>query len=305
MIASDDPPLPSGLRSDLPMGLEQAVLACLEKKPEKRSSLVDLARLLAQHVPGRALASLERIEAVAAPGEPRSRAPTLAEGASAPRRSRVSSMHDGRSPSRAALPGVGSPTSGASELPASGVERARTQATWSDVDARKRGRAGRWPLFALVVVAAGVFAVGVYTGGIRMSALRGRVASATSAVASAVESALPTSTGTASHHAPAASSKPPTPPSATPPSPSASAAPAASDEPDEEEDEDPEAVASALASAIAPYLAPYAGPAPGLTPPPAPPHSGVPPAPATPASSGSSSAKKHNPKHHKTWKKHH
>jgi serine/threonine-protein kinase len=302
MIASDDPPLPSGLRSDLPLDVEQGVLACLEKKPEKRSSLVDLARLLAQHVPGRALASLERVEAVAAPGEPRSRAPTMAEGASAPRRSRVSSMQDGRSPSRAALPGGAGPTSEASELPAGGVERARTQATWSEVDARRRGRrAGRWPLVALVVVAASVFALGVYTGGIRMSALRGRVASATSAVASAVESALPVSTGTASHHAPSASSKPPPAPpapSASPPAPSASAAPAASDEPDEEEEEDPEAVASAIASAIAPYLAPYAGPAPGLTPPPAPPHSAVPPA------AGSSSAKKHNPKHHKTWKKH-
>jgi serine/threonine-protein kinase len=300
MIASDDPPLPSGLRSDLPLDLEQAVLGCLEKKPEKRSSLVDFARLLARHVPDRARASLERIEAVAAPGEPRSRASTLAEGASAPRRSRVSSMQDGRSPSRAALPGVASPTSEASEPPVGDVERARTQATWSGLDPRKRGRrAGRWPLLALVVVAAGVFALGVYTGGIRMSALRGRVASATSAVASAVESALPAATGTASHHAPAASSKPPTAPSASAPAPSASAAPAASDEPpDDEEEEDPEAVASAIASAIAPYLAPYAGPAPGLTPPPAPPH------PATPPAAGSSSAKKHSPRHQKTWKKH-
>jgi serine/threonine-protein kinase len=307
MIASDDPPLPSGLRSDLPLGLEQAVLGCLEKKPEKRSSLVDLARVLAQHVPDRARASLERIEAVAAPGEPRSRAATLTpDGAPPPRRSRVSSLQEGRSPSRASVPGSEtSQTNTASERPLADVERARTQASWSDAEGRRRARrTGRWPLLALVVVAGGVFALGVYTGGIRMSALRGRVASATSAVASAVESALPVATGTASqHHAPAApappapSAKPPSAPSASP-APSASGAPAASDEPDDEE-EDPEEVASAIASAIAPYLAPYAGPAPGLSPPPAPPH------PAAPPGGASASAKKHNPKHHKTWKKHH
>ena len=75
MIASDDPPPPSSLRSRLPVDLERAGLACLVKNPARRATLVDLARALGKYAPERGRASLERIEAVAAAGEPRARAP--------------------------------------------------------------------------------------------------------------------------------------------------------------------------------------------------------------------------------------
>ncbi len=283
MIASDDPPPPSTLRSSLPSDLEQAILGCLEKKPENRLPLVDLARVLARHAPERARATLERIEAVAGLGEARPRAPTPApDAASSPRRSRAVSLPQG-SREASDLP----------VLPVAGTERARTQASWSD--ARRGRRSGTAPLLFLLLVAAGVFGFGLYTGSIKVSALRGRVASATSAVASAVGSAvgsaLPAATAPATHAAGhgTVASAPPEPSAAAPPA-SSSAAPSASDEPDDEE-EDPLPVASAIASAIAPYLAPYAGPAPGLSPAPAPPHS-------------SAGPKKPGPKHRKTWKKH-
>jgi serine/threonine-protein kinase len=304
MIASDDPPPPSSLRSSVPEDLERAILACLDKKPDRRSTLAELARVLVQHAPERARVSLERIEAVAGPGPQRSRASIhKADSTPPPRRSRPESRADAR---EAREP------SESSQLPvlaAAGAERARTQASWGE-DRRPR-RGGSGPLIVLLVVAAGVFAFGVYSGTIKVSALRGQVASATSAVASAVGSALPVATAPGSHHGDVVPAKPPapvasasssaaaepppaapsSPPSAATPSPSA--APSSSEEPDEEDEDEPMPVASAIASAIAPYLAPYAGPAPGLSPSPTPPH----------ASASPSAAKKH-PKHRKNWKKH-
>jgi len=301
MIASDEPAPPSNLRANMPAELEAAILACLDKKPEKRASLVDFARVLARHAPERARASLERIEAVATPSTPdqRPRAPSLLVRAESPppRGSRPQSLPEAREPSELPV------------LAAFGTERARTQSSWGDERRGRRGGGGAL-MFLLMVVAA-VFGIGMYTGTFKVSALRGRVANATSAVASAVESALPVPAApSASHHPSAtASSKPAAPPpvaSSAAPEPSASAtasaqpeasasgsaAPAGSSDEEEDEDEEPIPVASAIASAIAPYLAPYIAPAPGQSAPPPPPH-------------GSAAPKKHNPKHHKSWKKHH
>ena len=64
MIASEEPAAPASVRSEIPPGLEQAVLRCLVKKPEERSTLVGLARALVAFAPERARVSLERVEAV-------------------------------------------------------------------------------------------------------------------------------------------------------------------------------------------------------------------------------------------------
>jgi serine/threonine-protein kinase len=266
MIASDDPPLPSTLRSSLPIELERGILACLEKKPAKRSSLVEFARVLAQYAPDRARACLERIEAVAGPAEARPR----------------SSMGrvDSKPPTR----------------------RSRQQSSPETRDRRGK-RAGWSPLVVLLVGATGVFAFGVYSGSIHVSALLGDVANATSSVPFVIASAIPEATASSSHDGPAASQKPPPVPAAAPaepPSeaaaaeasdlaaPSASALPSANEKGDDG-GEEPLPLASAIASALAPYLAPYAGPAPSLTPPSSPPH-----APAV----ISSAAKKHPPSSH-------
>src|SRR5580698_6104194 len=79
MIASEDPALPSTRRDGLPIELERAVLRCLEKDPDGRSTLVELARTLARYAPDRAKASLERIEATAGGPAPRARASTYAD----------------------------------------------------------------------------------------------------------------------------------------------------------------------------------------------------------------------------------
>ena len=67
MIASEDPALPSTRRDGIPIELERTVLRCLDKDPDGRATLVDLARTLARYAPDRAKASLERIEAAAGP----------------------------------------------------------------------------------------------------------------------------------------------------------------------------------------------------------------------------------------------
>jgi len=210
MIAADDPAPPSSLRSSLAPELERAVLACLEKKPEKRSSLLDLSRALVKWVPDRGRASLERIEAVAASSEQRPRIPTL----------QPVLADEGK------LPIV---PLGRSERPPVPLDRAATELSWRE--GRFARRSGAGPFTILVLVALGVFGAGLYWGKIRVRGLRQQVASATSvvtsAVASAVESAIPMvesalpplppvpSTEEATQESPVASSASPT--AATPP----------------------------------------------------------------------------------------
>jgi serine/threonine-protein kinase len=63
MIASERPPSLALLRPGIPPDLVRAVEACLEKDPDKRISVVDLAAALARSGPERAKPLLERIEA--------------------------------------------------------------------------------------------------------------------------------------------------------------------------------------------------------------------------------------------------
>ncbi|HLK37216.1 MAG TPA: serine/threonine-protein kinase [Polyangiaceae bacterium] len=166
MIASEEPVAPSTLRPDIPAELERTILGCLEKNPDKRTPLVDLARALARVAPERARGSLERIEATLGVSEPRPRLPTAPASGEA---------------RRDAMP----------VLPLATSERARTQSSWGH-DRRGRRAGGGAALF-LVLVAGGSVAVGVVTGSLRVTGLRGKIEGATSAVtsaASAVSSAV-------------------------------------------------------------------------------------------------------------------
>jgi serine/threonine protein kinase len=160
LIASEEPAAPSSVRPDLPLDLERVILACLDKKAERRATLMDLARVLVEHAPSRARVSLERIEAI------------LGE---APSKRKVEKAEE---------PPVSPP-------PADPV---RTQSSWDHEKRRRRGGGG--PLLLLAVVAAGVFGFGVYTGRIDVRGLRGQVASATSAVGSQI-AAIPTAVASA------------------------------------------------------------------------------------------------------------
>ena len=244
MIASDDPPPPSSLRAGLPEQLEQIILSCLDKKAERRPALVDLARVLVTFAPPRAYASLERIEAVAgdSSGKPRERSKSQA------------------------LPVV--PLAGAKPV----TNVARTQASWQE-DGRSR-RGGSGALLLLVLIAGGVFVVGVLTGRIDVKGIKGEVASAASAVSSTVASASSVVASASSAIASALpSSIPSTIPSDLPipqlgldpapsasdlaaPSASGSAAPAASDEPDDEDEVDDTPPGASASGPAAPSTAP-------------------------------------------------
>jgi hypothetical protein len=223
MIASEDPALPSTRRDGIPIELERTVLRCLEKDPEGRATLVELARTLARYAPDRARASLERIEATTGTTEPRPRAPTYAdrmrsESVSSPTRTRMGDrMGDAASPSD---------------------RGGRTMSSWGRDPRGKRGGSG---IVVLLVVASGLAAVAVYTGRIGVMKLRGDIAGATSAVSSAanavssaagaVGSAVDTmSSAVSSVSSAVASSLPPLPPipGIDEPAASASAAPSAS-----------------------------------------------------------------------------
>ena len=212
LIASEQPASPSSVRSEVPPELERIILACLDKNADRRATLVELARGLVGFAPERARVSLERIEAVL--GVPPSPSPSPPPRKSAP--------SDARS-----LPALPLATTGAS----------RTQASWDHDKKRRRGGVG--PLLFLVIVAMGVFGFGVYSGRIDVRALRGQVASATSAVATvvasataAVESALPPVTSVST---------------VTPAPTVADASTSDADDDDDDDDEPPDAAPSARA----------------------------------------------------------
>jgi serine/threonine protein kinase len=165
MIASDDPALPSSLRTDIPMQLERAILECLEKKPERRTRLVDLARAIVDLAPERARVSLERMEAV------------LGEVELRPRPPRASQILDAMRDELPILP-----------LATAAQERSLSTSEMGALSRKRRG-GGMFAFFTLVAL--GVLAAGLYTGGISVRALRGEIAGAASAVASAVGSGLP------------------------------------------------------------------------------------------------------------------
>jgi tRNA A-37 threonylcarbamoyl transferase component Bud32 len=142
MIASEDPAAPSSLRKELPEALERAILGCLVKDPQQRSTLVDLARGIVELAPERARVSLERVEAM---GGPSAAAPKVA-----PRP---------RLPSEAA--------------------RAITARSLSRQQEPRRGT--RWSLIVLLAIAV-VIGAGIVTGRIDLDKLRGQVAGATSAM---------------------------------------------------------------------------------------------------------------------------
>jgi tRNA A-37 threonylcarbamoyl transferase component Bud32 len=154
LIASEDPPPPSGLRAGLPAELQTAILACLEKDPDKRITLVALATTLARFAPARAKPSLDRIVATLGAQLPPLPVPPLS----------------GR-------PG------GLPVLPLASLDRSRTAAAWG----RDRGRGGRRGVLLLgfVLGVAGLLGLGVYAGQVNVARLRVQVAGATSAVTSA------------------------------------------------------------------------------------------------------------------------
>jgi serine/threonine-protein kinase len=226
MIASEDPALPSTRRDGIPIELERTVLRCLEKDPEARATLVELARTLARYAPDRARASLERIEATTgAPPEPRPRAPTFAE-----RARQDSALHNTRMRlSEAAVADRGG----------------RTMSSWGRDRRIRRGGGGA---ILLLLVASGFAAVAVSTGRLGVMKLSGDIGGAASAVSSAAGAAVSAGASAVSAGASAvaaeasavASSLPPLPPlPAMPDEPAASGSaeadePAASDEPNEE-----------------------------------------------------------------------
>jgi serine/threonine protein kinase len=197
MIASEDPALPSTRRDGIPIELERTVLRCLEKDPDGRATLVELARTLARYAPDRAKASLERIEATAGgpiASLPRARVATYAERG----RSENTSMGT---------------RSRVSDLETNGGRTGRTISSWGH---DRRGKRGGGGLVFLLLVASGLAAVAVYTGRIgvmKLSGDLGGAASAMSSAAGAVSSAVSAGASAVSAGASAvASSLPPLPP---------------------------------------------------------------------------------------------
>jgi serine/threonine-protein kinase len=146
MIASEEPATPTGIRADIASELETAVLSCLVKNADQRSTLVGLARTLVRFAPERARVSLDRVESVL-----------------------------GAERSQKSMPIV------AIKPP----EIARTQSSWGEEDkGRKRGGNSTTLMF-LGTIAAIAVGIAVYTGKIDLLSLRGPSGSATSAESAA------------------------------------------------------------------------------------------------------------------------
>jgi eukaryotic-like serine/threonine-protein kinase len=146
MIASEEPAPPSSVQASIPPALEGAILGCLVKDPERRSTLIDLAREIVDLAPDRARVSLERVEAMQCP--------------------------DGSRPRAAPRP-----------RQASQAARAITARSVSTGHERARSGRSRWPLL-LLLVALGVGGAGIATGRIDLHKLGGQVAGATSSLPS-------------------------------------------------------------------------------------------------------------------------
>jgi serine/threonine-protein kinase len=145
MIASEEPAPPSGIRTEIPPELETAVLACLAKDADRRSTLVGLARTLVRYAPERARSSLDRVESVL-----------------------------GAERSRTSLPAV----------PENPLEFARTQSSWGEED-KSRKRGGGSTLMFLAMLAVIAVGIGVYTGKIDLRSLARQSASAIGSAAAA------------------------------------------------------------------------------------------------------------------------
>jgi serine/threonine-protein kinase len=226
MIASEDPAPPSSLRSDLPPELERAILGCLVKDADARSSLLDLAQGIVELAPPRARVSLERVEAMQRADGVKPRAPSLP------------------------LP----------PRPVSASTRAVTVRSASDADERVRTATSRarWPLVAFLL-GIGIVGGAIATGRLDLHRL-GQVAGGTSSLpAVPAMSDLPTMPGLASVIAPIASAMAPI-ASAVAPIASTLEEP---DEPDTEpEPSSAPPAASAIATAPRPAPHPVARPAP-------------------------------------------
>jgi len=157
MIASEEPATPTGIRAEIPAEIETAVLACLVKNADERSSLVGLARTLVRHAPERARPSLDRVESV---------------------------LGAERSQKSMPIVSVRQP------------EIARTQSSWGEEDkARKRGGSSTLMLLGMLVVVA--VGVAVYSGKIDfLRSLAGQSASATSSAKGAQPGPSPSASST-------------------------------------------------------------------------------------------------------------
>ncbi len=218
MIASEDPAAPSTLRDGVPPELERAILGCLAKKPEERTTLVELARALAPLAPERAAGLLDRIEATVDPVgiKPRPTAPSGAETIK-------------RDEARAAT----AVSARARRTASADREAAREE----ERPARKRGI-----LPLLLLGTGGLLAAGLYTGRLRAPAItRQEVSGASSAVASAASAVSAAASAVASAVASSLPDLPPLPSgsaSGSPAAPSGGSASAASDEADESDEPD-------------------------------------------------------------------
>lgn len=151
MIASEKPPSLTQLRPGLPADLVRAIEACLEKDPDKRISLVNLAAVLSRTAPPRARPLLERIEAMMGTQATRPRADTSPKD----------------------LP----------VLPLATAESARSE--WPP-PLRKRRRSSRMRFLALLtLVTGGLVGAVLYAKKVGIGTVRGQLEGATSAVATA------------------------------------------------------------------------------------------------------------------------
>jgi hypothetical protein len=151
MIASEKPPSLTQLRPGLPADLVRAIEGCLEKDPDKRISLVNLAAVLSRTAPPRARPLLERIEAMMGTQATRPRADT------SPRDLPV--------------------------LPLATAESARSE--WPQPLRKKRRSSWMRLLALLTLVAAGLVGAVLYAKKVGIGTVRGQLEGATSAVATA------------------------------------------------------------------------------------------------------------------------